>query len=238
MNNGTLFNRIVAISAITSAPLALAASVIVGVAVDFNFDLMVNTAQLISLDGQSAELFRWGELTGLFGYGLLLLPVALYLWFWLRPYGPRLLSLFLVFGLAYLLLCAVGAALRASLLPAMMHDFSQAVEAQQQILSTIFKTVTFTIFVSMGSLESLLGGVWCLGTGLILQREWRGLGIGMSILGILLLGSGVGTILGVEQFAMFDLVYFLSPLWFLWLGIAIASKDRPVQLASIVPTNS
>ena len=49
MNNETLFKRIAAISAIISAPLAVAGLVIVSLAVDLNFELMSDQAGLIAL---------------------------------------------------------------------------------------------------------------------------------------------------------------------------------------------
>ena len=57
MSNETSFRRIAAISAIISAPLAIAGLFIVTLAVNFNFELMSDQAALIALGAQPADFF-------------------------------------------------------------------------------------------------------------------------------------------------------------------------------------
>lgn len=117
MNDQTSFRRIAAISAIISAPLALGAVVIHILAVEFDFSLMPDQARLITLGERAAELIRWGDILGIFGYYLLLAPVALYLWYWLKPHSPRLVTMYTVSGLANIFIGVIGAGLRAGVLP-------------------------------------------------------------------------------------------------------------------------
>ena len=221
MNDENSFRRIAAITAIISAPLALAAVVVLTMAVEFNFELMSDQARLITLGARAAELFRLGEILGFFGYSLLLVPVVLYLWDWLKPRSPKLVTMYTVFGLAFIFIGAVGASLRAGVLPGMMSAYAQAASAQGQILSTIFQTVIDVIFGAIGPLESLLFGLWLLGIGLVLRGERRSLGIIAVILGIAFLGTAFGDMLQVEPLSMLELAYFISPIWVLWLGIVI-----------------
>ncbi|MGD2047847.1 MAG: DUF4386 family protein [Chloroflexota bacterium] len=221
MNDENSFRRIAGITAIISAPLALAAVVVLTMAVEFNFELMSDQARLITLGARAAELFRLGEILGLFGYSLLLVPVVLYLWDWLKPRSPNLVTMYTVFGLAFIFIGAVGASLRAAVLPEMMSAYAQAASAQGQILSTIFQTVIDVIFGAIGPLESLLSGLWLLGIGLVLRGERRGLGIIAVILGIAFLGTAFGDMLQVEPLSMLEMTYFISPIWVLWLGIVI-----------------
>lgn len=221
MNDVNSFRYIAAITAIISALLALAADVIVILAVDFNFELMADQAGLIALGTRAAELFRWGETLGLLGYCLLLVPVVLYLWFWLRPRSPNLVTMYTVFGLAFVFIGAVGASLRAGVLPEMMSAYAQADNVQGQILEAVFQSAIDVIFGAIGPLESLLFGLWLLGVGLVLRKERRNLGILAVILGIAFLGTAVGEILRVEPLSMLELAYFISPIWVFWLGIVI-----------------
>jgi hypothetical protein len=238
VNDQTASRRIAAISAIISAPLALAADVIVTVAVEFDFELMSDQARLITLGARAAEILRWGEILGIFGYYLLLAPVALYLWYWLRPHNPRLVTMYTVSGLASIFIGVIGAGLRAGVLPEMMSAYAQAPDAQRQVLSIVFQTVTNVIFVALGPVEGILAGLWLLGIGLVLRSERRGLGIFAVILGIAMLGSGFGAMFQIELLAMLQLVYFVSPIWALWLGIVIwrhAENEKSEQSLEPAP---
>jgi len=222
MNDQTTFRRIAAISAIVSGPVALAAFFVVSLAVEFDFELMNDTAALVSLGAGAAEVFRWGEVLGIFGYLLLLVPAALFLWHWLRPHSPNLVDLYTVFGLAYLFIGAVGAALRAGVLPAMMVAYAEAPTADQAAIAADFRTMTVVIFIGLGALEALLGGVWLLGSGLVLSRERRILGIVTAILGLATFGYGTGEWLRIEPLiALGALAFLVLPFWAVWLGIVI-----------------
>jgi len=115
MNDQTLFRRIASISAILSAPVALANTIVLLIAVDFNAEFMANPANLITIGASASETFRWGEILGLGAPTLLLIPAALYLWYWLKSRAPRLVTLYTFFGLASLLLSAIGSLLRATI---------------------------------------------------------------------------------------------------------------------------
>lgn len=229
MNDETSFRRITAISAIISALLALAATVIVTIAVEFDFELMSDQAGLIALGARAAEILRFGETLGLFGYYLLLVPLALYLWYWLKPRSPKMVTMYTVFGLANIFIGAVGASLRAGVLPEMMSAYAQATDAQGQILAAVFQSVIDVIFGVIGPLESLLFGLWLLGIGLVLRRERRGLGLLAVILGIAFLGDAFGVMLRIELLSMLELAYFISPIWVLWLGFVIWRRGEQIE---------
>lgn len=229
MNDDTSFRRIAAITAIISAPLALAADAIVTLAVDFNFELMSDQAGLIALGARAAEILRFGETLGLFGYYLLLVPLALYLWYWLKPRSPKMVTMYTVFGLANIFIGAVGASLRVGVLPEMMSAYAQATNAQGQILSAVFQSVVDVIFGVIGPLESLLFGLWLLGIGLVLRIDRRGLGIIAVILGMAFLGTAFGEMLRIELLSMLELAYFISPIWVLWLGFVIWRRGEQIE---------
>ncbi len=225
MNNEKVFRQIAAITAIVSAPLALGASVILAQALEFNAELMSNPANLITLGTQTALTFRRVEFIGMFGYYLLLLPATLYLWYWLKPKDPKLVSLSTIFGLGYLFIGAIGSAVLVSVAPPLMNAFPQILESQQEVMQAIFQVVTDLGIVALFSLSYILGGIWWLVIGLILRVERRILGIFTFIQGIVTLVYGVGVMLQIETLTNLEALTFFAPIWALWLGIVIWRSD-------------
>lgn len=222
MNNEASFRRLAAISAILSAPLGLVAVFIVFLAVDFNLEAMSDQSVLITLGSRAAGILAWGEFLSIFGYYLLLAPVAIYLWQWLRPKHPGLVSLFTFCGLGFILVGVPGAAIRATVMPEMMRAYALASGAEREILRVVFTVLTDFVFAAVGPIETILIGVWLLGTGLLLRREQRMLGMAAAALGIAALGAEFGTAFGFETLeALHGLIWFFLPLWAFWLGFVI-----------------
>jgi len=221
MNDQTLFGRIASISAILTAPIALANTIVLLMAVDFNTEFMSNPAGLITIGATASEIFRWGEILGLGAPTLLLIPATLYLWYWLKPRAPRLVTLYTFFGLTSLLVSAIGSLLRATLYPPLMNAYSLASETQRDVLMVIFQGITDFNFEGLWALELILGGIWWLGIGPLLRSERRILGIVTMIMGIAYLFAGAGWLLRVGPLARLENVFFFVPFWTVWLGIVI-----------------
>lgn len=221
MNDQTAFGRIAAISAIVSAPVTLAATIVLSMAVDFNPDILSSPADLITLGAQAAEIFRWGSILELGAPMLLLIPAALYLWYWLKPRSPRMVTMYTVFGLTSILFGTIATLLRASFFPAMMGAYSQAADAQREMLMVVFQAVTDFAFEGLLACEYIFEGLWWLGIGLILRGERRGLGVVTAVLGIAILAAGVGWLWRVGPLARLEMAFFLVPVWVVWLGIVI-----------------
>jgi len=82
--------------------------------------------------------------------------------------------------------------------------------------------VTEVIFVGLGALEALLGGLWLVGTGQVMIGERRVLGIVTVLLGLAYFGYGAGEWLRIEPLiALGALAFLVLPFWELWLGIVI-----------------
>jgi hypothetical protein len=78
------------------------------------------------------------------------------------------------------------------------------------------------IFIGLGALEALLGGVWLLGSGLAIRGERHILGIVTASLGLAYLGYGAGEWLRVEpQLALGAPAFLVLPFWAVWLGSLI-----------------
>ena len=221
MNDQTLFKRITVISAILSVPVTMANTIVLLMAVDFNTEFMSNPAGLITIGSSASETFRWGEILGLGAPTLLLVPAALYLWYWLKPRTPRLVTLYTFFGLNSLLLAAIGSLMRATFYPPLMKAYSLASETQRDVLIVIFQGITDFNFEGLWALELFFSGIWWLGIGPLLRSERRILGTVTMILGIGYLVAGAGWLLRVAPLARLENVFFFVPFWTMWLGIVI-----------------
>lgn len=232
MNDDSLFGRIAAISTIIAAVLILAATVVLSMAVDFDPQFLAEPTALITagLDPGAIGLLRWGSILELFGYFLFLIPLVLYLWYWLRPHNPGLVDVATVCALGSIFMGVVGATVRASIWPSLMLAYPATAELQRPLLQVVFESVTDFSFVGLYAVDSILAGLWWLGTGLVLRSRRRVLGSITAIIGAFILGAGVGWITGIDPLARLELFYFFEPVWVLWLGIVIwrrAQKREP-----------
>jgi hypothetical protein len=238
--NNKVFERIAAISAVVAALLILASVVVLFMAVDLNTEFLADPAALITagLDAGAAGLFRWGSILELLGYHLLLIPVTLYLWYWLKRRNPELVGLYTLFGLTSIVLGVIGSAIRADFIPAMMIAYPQATQAQREVLEMVFGSVTDFTFKGLYGLDSVSAGLWWLGIGLVLRAERHVLGIATTVMGIAVLGAGLGWLLQVDPLARLEMLYFFEPVWLLWLGIVIARgvKRRAQSLGPAAAT--
>lgn len=214
------FQRITAVTAVLSAPLALGASIMLVMTIA-DVDIIANPARMIALGERTASIFRLVEFTGMFGYYLLLLPAAIYLWAKLRPVNPRLVDLLTVLGLFSLAVGSIGSTLLFSVLPPMMSAYSQAAEAQRMVLTAVFQAVMDGAVSGLLAVSSILGGLWWMGIGLLFLQERRAFGIATAALGFVSLLYGAGENLNVTFLTNLEPLTFFAPIWALWLGILI-----------------
>ena len=233
MNDHQSFQRFAALAAIISFPLALGGIVLSSVALDFNMEASTNLAfwlSWLSVGADGARLLRWGLILDMFSYYLPLLPVALFLWRWLRSRSPNWILFYTSCGLGYILIGAIGAVILAAVHPPLINAYAQASVEQRQVLETVYSAIGNMVYGGMwGILEVVLAGIWFLGIGLLLRGERRLFSIFSIILGISALLGSLGVILGIEAIALLGVIYrLLAPVWALWLGIDLLRK--PVQI--------
>ncbi len=232
MNDETSFKRVAATTVILAGVLYVAAAIITSLAVDFDLEFLANPQDLLTagLEPGAIRLFQWGEIVGVFGYCLLYIPATLYLWYWLSPRNPRMVTLYTVLALFNIALCVIESTIRISVWPPMMAAYPQAVEVQRELLQVMFGAMSDFVSDSLYALNSMLGGLWWLGMGLILRSERRILGILTTIMGIAIFCAGVGWLTQVEPLARLENFYFLQPFWAVWLGIVIWRRtEKSVQ---------
>jgi len=229
MTDHITFKRITALSAILTALLTVASTIVLLMAVDFNSEFMSHPEDLITIGASASETFRWGTILEL-GSTLFFIPVALYLWYWLKSQASELVTLYTVLGLASMLLATTGELLRANVYPPVMNAYPQAPEFQKDVLITIFQGITNLNFEGLWALELIFWGTWWLGIGLLLRNERLILGTMTLILGIVFLIAGTGWLLRVNPLARLENAFFLVPFWAVWLGIVIWRRDEQSTL--------
>jgi hypothetical protein len=231
MNDDLLFRRIAAITAIVSAPVALGASFVLLNAIDFDSEIIENNVNILTLDPPIADTYRGVEFAGTFGYGLLLVPVTVYLWYWLKSRSPGLITLYTAFGLGGLFVGMIAGALYFSVFPPLMSAYPQASEAEREVMKMIADTQYDAATVGILNLMNLLSGIWLIGIGSVLRAERLLLGTSALIIGIGVFAFGVSNSLQISALDALELFTFLLPLWILWLGIVILRNNGPVALS-------
>jgi hypothetical protein len=222
MNNEASFQRLAAVTSILATLLALGSIGFQALVLSVNVDPFSNPTSLLGSGANGATLFRWGMILDIFGYYLLLAPLALLVWSRLKSKGMNLITLYTFCGLAYMLIGAIGAATLAAISPPLIEGYGQASVQQRQVYEVVFSGFLNVVYVGLWNLlESSLGGIWWLGIGLLLRREQPALGIFTIVLGIFALLDALGRILDIQIIYTVGLagVLLLIPIWSLWFGI-------------------
>lgn len=234
INGNRSFQRFAAITAILSFFFAVASDVLQGIPVNFKSDFPINPSMFLSVGTSGAGLLRWGLLLDMLGYYLPLLPLALFLYQWLKTKSPIWICFYTTCGLGYILIGATGAVALAVVQPPLITAYAQASTEQRAMLETVFGAIWNIVYGGMWNiLGELLIGIWFLGVGLLLRSELRALGIVGMLTGVAALLDSLGTMLGMEGLALLGLSIYilLAPIWTLWIGIDLLRQ--PVQIQAV-----
>jgi hypothetical protein len=240
MNNEASFQRLAAVTSILATVLAFGSIGVQAVVLGVTADPFSHPTSILGSGANGANLFRWGMILDMFGYYLLLAPLALLLWSILKPKGMNLITLFTFCGLAYMLIGALGAATLAAISPPLIEGYGQASVQQRQMYEVVFSGFINLVYVGLWNLlESSLGGIWWLGIGLLLRREHPPLGLFTTVLGIFALLDALGRILNVQIIYTVGLagVLLLIPIWTLWFGIHLL-RSKQVRIKKTVSSVS
>lgn len=229
MNNEASFQRLAAITSLLATLLACGSIGLQAVVLGVTPDPFSHSTDILMIGANGATLFRWGLILDLFGYYLLLVPLALLLWSRLKPKDMHLITLFTFCGLAYILIGALGATILATISPPLIDGYGQASVQQRQIDEVVFSSFLNVVYVGLWNLlESSLSAIWWLGIGLLLRREQAALGTFTTVLGIFALLDALGRILNVQLIYTVGLagVLLLIPIWTLWFGIDLLRSRK------------
>ncbi len=227
MNVDKSFQRWVGYLAILAGVLALL-SLIVGLAgVEYDFEVFSDTSSLIAAGVQAAGFIRWSYWLNMLGNYLLLVPLALLLYQWLKPINPANAQLFTAGGLFYMALGAAGSAILAAAWPFLIEQFATAPVPMQEFLLVEFQVVNAIAEEGLhGVIQNLAGSVWFLGIGYMLRAKRKQLGIfAMAIGGFLVLNT-VGNIFKIEALSLLGLTanILLGPLWSIFIGALLVQQ--------------
>jgi hypothetical protein len=240
MNNDASFQRMAAVTSILATLLAFGSIGVQALVLGVNTDPFSNPASILMTGANGANLLRWGMILDIFGYYLLLVPLALLLWSRLQPKGMNLVTLYTFCGLAYILVGATGAATLAAISPPLIEGYGHASVQQQQMYEVVFSGFINVVYVGLWNLlESSLSGIWWLGIGLFLRREQPALGIFTTVLGIFALLDALGRILNIQLIYTVGLagILLFIPIWTLWFGIDLLRSGK-MGIKKILPAVS
>jgi hypothetical protein len=149
-------------------------------------------------------LLRWGALTDMVSYYLLLVPFFVAVGVRLRRRVGAMADLLTVGGLMYSTIGALAAAVLAIAGSDLVEVYQSSSGATQEAAAIGFRTVTNAVyFASWQTLEIIPLGAWAIGSGLVLRRSRPGLGA---------VGIGLGAVCLVGSLAtMLDLTSSLGP---------------------------
>lgn len=223
------FQRIAGMTAILSIFPALASVICLGAAVNFSPGALSDPASLITIGVDRANLFRWGMVFDMFGYYVLLAPLALLLWKWLRSKDSLVVTLYTVCGFGYILVGAIGAIILSAVEPPLIAQYAQTSGVLRETLQTVFSSFLNAVYLGLWNpLEALLAGIWWVGTGSLLRHQRRSLGIVSILLGVGALLDAFGSIVGLEPVFLLGVSWLVlfSLVWVAWCGIELLR--RPV----------
>lgn len=228
------FQRVAAVTAIIAAPFSYLLTFTLLQAVSFDFTILGSPSELIAIGKNGALVFKWTMVLDIIGQYLLLLPLILFLWYWLRPKAHLTVTLLTIGGVVYIFIGALGVSINAAVFPDLMTQYADAGPERRAILEPIFATFANAIMVgSWGIFVRMVGGLYWVGIGALLRTERRYAGYFTVLVGVFALLSAIGNVLQIGPLiGVGTLGYLLGfPAWALWLGLVLYRNPRisPVE---------
>lgn len=234
MEQQNSFRKIAGWLAILSVFFAYGNFALTGIAASGKTQDLSGLNYFIHVGEQAGNLMKWSWLSDMIGYYLLLIPVSLLLYYWLKNKNPYWMGVFTFCGLAYIFAGSSGAAMLAKTWPALISGFTNSSGTSQEIYKLIFENTTEMVYGGLwGYFEFLLAGVWWLGIGFTIKTERKALGIATIILGVFTLLAVVGEFFSISYVAMTGMMVYLlfAPIWAGWLGISVL-QGKDIQLTN------
>lgn len=231
MNDHPSFQRLAARITILAVISYLISVVLLLAVMNYSFSIEAFSGAMISAGSRGAGLLRWAMIFDVFGSYLLLTPLALHLWIWLRPKSPNHVTLYTLCGLAYILIGSMGAIVLSAVLPPLMNEYVQASATQRDTLQVVFDSFLNAVFLGLWNpLEVFLLSIWLIGLGPLIQGERQGLGTVTRLLGFSALIDSTGRFFDMQTifFIGSSGLFLLVPVWLIWWAIDLSRK--PVQI--------
>jgi hypothetical protein len=225
MNSFLKYQRTTGFITIFSGILALGCLFAGAIAVDYNFDAFTNPSLLLNYSSIKGYL-KLSVLLDMLGYYLLLLPIVFYL-YQMQKNLSYWSILFACCGLLYVFTGAIGCGLMTGFASELLTSYNTATTEQQYIVKTIFNGPFDAVYHGLwNTLEVLLAGIWWTGTGFLLIKKYRAIGLFTIITGIITLLDSAGEMAGIKFITDLSLNAYLgfSIIWAMWMGILLFSK--------------
>lgn len=231
MSDARSLRRLAAITAIIAALLALASLILTAAAGNFSVYAIGDPTLTLATGFRGSYLLNLGFVASTLGFGILMVPSAVFLWRWLRPKSPGMADLCTIFGLGYLIIQSVSTAFLYTVWPSLIISYGVATPEQQKIIALVFDTLYDGIVLGVLGMNFALIGVWLIGIGNLLRSERTLMGIFTIVVGVFaalsfvahvtFLASGVTLITQVVG----AVTLALTIIWPLLLGISLL---RPI----------
>lgn len=233
MEYGQTHLRIIGRITALAGLLALACLLVGALAVDMDFDAFSDPVLTLA-HAHNHQLAYWFNILDLFGYYLLLLPVALHMHQRLRYRSPWM-PLITLGGVGYAVIGASGAAVLAAVWPELMRDHLAAAPEEQATIVLVFKVATLAVTKGLWNiLEMAFAATWWIGLGLLLRPSMPGIARLSIALGGACVLDMLGNLTGIAPLAEIglNLYLLLSIIWSIAMGIRLmreANTPRPVH---------
>ena len=156
-----LFRRIAGVSALVAVVVGGLSGVLFLAAGGFRLDSLLDPVRLLGVGSSRAQLLRWGALTDMLGYYLLLVPLFICVGSELRPRGGPIVDLFTVAGVLYAAIGATAAVVLAEAGPVLLRAYDQADPAARSGIALAFQVLTNAVYKgAWQTLEVLPLAVW------------------------------------------------------------------------------
>ncbi len=175
----TTLPRIAGFCTILAAIVGAISAVLFLAAADWRFDRVLRPALMISAGSSRAQLLRWGALTDMFGYYLLLVP--LFVCFPRELSRPRdgIAHVLGAAGVMYASFGALAAVVLASAAPPLMSAYERSDAGAKLAFRIVADAVATGVWQT---LEVIPLGAWAIGTGLLVRTRRHALGfVGVSL---------------------------------------------------------
>lgn len=227
MTGAQSFQRLAGLTAILASVLAVA-SLWVGLAgLDYELDAFSGAEAILGAGAAAATYIRWSQICNLFGNYLLLFPLALLLWRWLRPANPLFADFYTLAGLFFLAVGGIASGILVGAWPAMLIDYAHAADTEREMIATVFVNITRSIEDGLqGLVQNVPGAIWLLGMGGLLRRERPALGWLTLVFGFFMLINSLGSLLDNSTLSMigFSGNLLILPLWAMWIGVDLLRR--------------
>lgn len=209
--------KLAGLAAIVSLPFAYVTQALFMTASGGDVTIFDSGNHMMALTADNAGYFYAAMWTDVLGYYLIFIPVIVYAWKALRHIDENLTGIAFLCGLIYCLLGSFGAVQMAGAFGA-LHGSQAAGSAAAWEASIGGNWHGYWL------LEAILAAIWLGGLAKLLPAAgFKGLGVGAAVLSAIWIVQFITSHAGMAEIsdAALALVVILSPLWSVWLGVAL-----------------